>query len=303
VVLEQATLAASIKSFPRDKIVYDPPLTMPVEGPLWLREASKDELVAQWSRIVRMHAVDVREGRRVVDVARDGDGFVVDAEVGADEDRVREVFRASRVVLAIGKRGTPRMLEADIDLAAESNVSYALADARSLAGKRVLVVGLGDAAMEAAVALARQPGTIVTIAHRGEGFRRGRARSIAELQRCMNAGSVRVLFRTQVKRVRVGSVVLETTPEDAIGPAASTRTVPNDAVVVLIGGVPSWELLTRAGIRVARFDRRPAHGGGAETAETAETAESPNATRTSDDLGSDLSTALRVDEGRNGDPP
>jgi thioredoxin reductase len=207
------------------------------------------------------------------------------------------------VVLAIGKRGTPRMLEADIDLAAESNVSYALADARSLAGKRVLVVGLGDAAMEAAVALARQPGTIVTIAHRGEGFRRGRARSIAELQRCMNAGSVRVLFRTQVKRVRVGSVVLETTPEDAIGPAASTRTVPNDAVVVLIGGVPSWELLTRAGIRVARFDRRPAHGGGAETAETAETAESPNATRTSDDLGSDLSTALRVDEGRNGDPP
>ena len=109
VVVEQSTVAASIKSFPRDKIVYDPPLDLPVEGELWLKEATKEELVAQWTRIVRARAIDVREGRRVTGVDRDGGAFVVHS---TREDGSAETFRGSRVVLAIGRRGTPRATRA-----------------------------------------------------------------------------------------------------------------------------------------------------------------------------------------------
>ncbi len=239
VVLEQATVAASIRSFPREKVVHDPPLDLPSVGELWLREATKEELLAQWSRIVRLRSLDVREGHRVLSVARDGDSFVVTFthESGVDDRLV-----ASRVVVATGRRGTPRKLEATIDDGAEEHVHYALADARSFEGKRVVVVGLGDSAMEAAVALARQPGTRVTISYRGDGFRRGKARNIDEVRDLVAKGRIKLLFGTTPRRLLRGSIVLS-------GTGGRERTLPADAVLVLIGGIPAWDLLTRSGVR------------------------------------------------------
>jgi len=268
VVLEQATVAASVKSFPRDKIVYDPPLDLPVEGELWLKEATKEELVAQWSRIVRARAVDVREGRRVVDVQRVAAaagagsdapaGFAVTATCGdriaADApgaDPETETFRAARVVIAIGRRGTPRELDLTIEPGADARVSYALADARSFAGKRVIIAGLGDAAMEAAIAIARQPETTVTLVYRGSGFTRGKSRNVAEVKDLVAKGRVRLLFET------VPIAVAKTTVTVAgVTAGKGRRTLPADALIVLVGGVPSWDLLGRAGIvrRVAAID-------------------------------------------------
>jgi thioredoxin reductase len=237
VVVEQATAAASIKSFPRDKIVHDPPLDLPVEGELWLKEATKEELVAQWTRIIRARALDVREGHRVVGiVAKDG-GFDVQTEPGAE-------LRASRVVLAIGRRGTPRPLEAEVEAGLEGRVAHALADARSFEGKRVLVVGLGDAAMEAALAISRQPGTEVVISYRGASFTRGKTRNIREVERAIEERRLKVLFETQPVAVRRAGVTLRRT-----GVHGGHIQVPADAVLVLIGGIPSWDLLARVGIR------------------------------------------------------
>jgi thioredoxin reductase len=249
VVLEQATVAASIKSFPRDKIVHDPPLELPVEGELWLREATKEELLAQWTRIVRARALDVREGSRVTGLTKDGDAFVVTAE--------GETHRAARVVLAIGRRGTPRSLELDLEPGAESRVSYGLADARSFAGKRVVVVGLGDSAMEAAVALAHQPDTTVTISYRGSDFRRGKSRNVDEIRDLVQRGRVRLLFETVPVAMTRTAVTLA--GAGAKAGKAGRRTVQADALLVLIGGVASWDLLTQCGVlRPGRKDDAPA---------------------------------------------
>lgn len=244
VVLEQASIAASIRSFPRDKIVHDPPLELPIEGELWLREATKEEILAQWTRIVRARELDVREGARVVDVARAGDTFVVTASPAAALDGAAPSLRirSRRLVVATGRRGTPRPLDARIEPAMASRVFYALADARSFAGRKVLVVGLGDAAMEAAVALARQPETTVTISYRGASFQRGKARNIAEVQALVAEGKLRLLFET---------VPLEVTAARGVvlgKPNGQRKSVAVDDVLVLIGGVPSWDLLTRAGL-------------------------------------------------------
>ena len=245
VVLEQATVAASVKSFPRDKIVYDPPLDLPLEGELWMKEATKEELVAQWTRIVRARGIDVREERRVTAIDRDlaiAEGAF--AVTTSREGEPGEVYRAARVVLAIGRRGTPRLLDLAIDPGAEDRIAYALADARSFAGKRIVVAGLGDNAMEAAIALARQPETSVTITHRGATFTRGKTRNIAELKELAAKGRLRILFDTVPVAVSRTTVTVA-----GVTAGKGRRTLQADALLVLVGGVPSWDLLVRAGIR------------------------------------------------------
>jgi thioredoxin reductase/NAD-dependent dihydropyrimidine dehydrogenase PreA subunit len=241
VVLEQATLAATIRAFPRGKIVHDPPIDLPLEGALWLRESTKEELVAQWTRIVRTHRLEVREQHRVTGVEGEAGAFIVAAETPAGP----RTLRAARVILAVGRRGTPRGLDAEVAPGAQARVLHALSDARALAGRRVLVVGLGDSAMEAVAALARQPGTTVTVSYRGAGFVRGRARNIDEVRRLAGSGRVRVLFESRVARVDERGAVLH------VGPGAGQEErVPADVVLALIGGEPSRRLLEASGVRL-----------------------------------------------------
>jgi thioredoxin reductase len=239
VVLEQSTVAATIRAFPRGKLVHDPPIDLPLEGGLWLRESTKEELVAQWTRIVRAHRLDVREQHRVTAVTGDPGTLVVTAET---PDGPRSL-RAARVLLATGRRGTPRQLEAEILPAAVTRVVYALSDARALAGRHVLVVGLGDSAMEAVVALARQPGTTVTVSYRGSAFSRGKARNIDEVRRLAASGRVRLVFGSTVEHVDAEMARLRTAE-------GRVETVAVDVVLALLGGKPSRGLLDAIGVRL-----------------------------------------------------
>ncbi len=240
VTLEQGSIASSIKSFPRNKLVYDPPLDLPIEGELWLKECTKEELLAQWTRIARKRKLAVREGCRVTDVTREPEGHLRIEVVGAD-GRV-ETVRARQLVLAIGKRGTPRRLECEVAPEAEAKLFYSLADARSLAGRRVLVVGLGDSAMEAAVALARQEQTSVTMSYRGTSFTRGKARNIAEVRSLVQRGRIRLVFESQVVRIEESCVLLDV--------GGKQERLGNDVVLAMIGGIASWDLVRKAGVQL-----------------------------------------------------
>jgi thioredoxin reductase/NAD-dependent dihydropyrimidine dehydrogenase PreA subunit len=247
VVLEQGSVAESIRSFPRGKLVFDDANGSPGDARLWLEECTKEELLSRWLRIVRQAALPIREGRRVESVTRDRDGtFVVRAvERGGESGS----FRARRVLLAVGKRGTPRKLDVEVPEAMQSHVHYSLADARSFSGQRVLVVGLGDVAMEAAIALGRQPGTEVTISYRGTGHRRGKRRNIDELGRLVATGRARILFETNVERIDAGRVTLRS--------QAGPRAVACDALLVMIGSVVPWKLLERAGVQREDASQEP----------------------------------------------
>jgi thioredoxin reductase len=233
-VLEQGSVAESIRSFPRGKLVFDQPLSIPLIGDLWLAESTKEELLGHWLRIVRARALPIAEGHRVTAVVRAASGFVVHA---VHEGNTLG-FAAAKVVVAIGKRGTPRRLPVPIPDAAVDRVHYHLADARSLAGQRIVVVGLGDVAMEAAIALCHQPGTTVTVVHRGGGFSRGKARNVAEIERLAAAGRLSLVLGAEIVRVEPGLVQLGPTP----------AALPFDRLLVLIGAVPPWDTLAAMGI-------------------------------------------------------
>ena len=236
-ILEQGSVAESIRSFPRGKLVFDQPLGLPMVGELWLTESTKEELVGKWLRIVRQHALAVLERTRVTAVSRTPQGnFVVQGQ--GDEGAVS--FTATCVILALGQRGTPRKLPTPIPDALLDRVHYTMADARSFAGRRVVIVGLGDVAMEAAVGLSRQPNTEVLVVYRGDGFARGKQRNIDELQRRVSAGRVQLRFATTVAGLTASHLSLE-------GPQGETL-VPWDAMFVMIGAIAPWDFLGRAGV-------------------------------------------------------
>ncbi|MCA9685546.1 MAG: NAD(P)-binding domain-containing protein, partial [Myxococcales bacterium] len=242
-VLEQGSAAESIRSFPRGKLVFDQPLGMPMVGELWLRESSKEELLGKWLRIIHSEALQIREGVRVLGSEAAGAGRLrVRARELVSE---RELdFECARVLLAFGRRGSPRKLEVPIAEAMLDHLHYSLADAASLAGGAILVVGLGDVAMEAAIALANQPDTHVAISYRGADFKRGKRRNIDELRRLAAAGRVELLWGTEVAAVERGRVQLR----DRAGGLVSR---PVDAVLVMIGGEPPNALLRAFGVDLA----------------------------------------------------
>jgi thioredoxin reductase/NAD-dependent dihydropyrimidine dehydrogenase PreA subunit len=251
VALEQGQIGASIRAFPRGKLVFERPLELPLEGELWMEECTKEELVAQWERVVRVHRLPVRPGHRVSAIERlpeeSAARYRLTVTRGEGEsDAPPPVHLSARaLILALGTRGTPRPLPAPVDPAAVARIAYALVDAASFADRRVLVVGLGDSAMEAALALARQPGCQVTVLARGAAFTRGSARTLRELQEAVSAGRIALHFGATVTAVTACGGAAEA--HVTVGTAAPV-TLPFDQMFVFIGGTGPWALLEQAGV-------------------------------------------------------
>jgi thioredoxin reductase len=129
-------------------------------------------------------------------------------------------------------------------------VLYDLIDAASYKGKRILVVGGGDSAVEAALGLAHQPGNRVTLSYRRDAFVRLKARNETRIAEAMRRHTVAVVFNSQPVAVRPASVVLDV--------AGQPREVPNDFVWAFLGGMPPTAFLVRIGVQVGAGERSAA---------------------------------------------
>lgn len=235
-ILERGDIADTIRKYPRHKILLAEPVDIPLYGRLWIADGSKESLLQVWETILANTGVDVRTHRQVRDVTRSGDLFLV-ATAG-------ETLRARRVILAMGRRGTPRRLEVPGE--ERSNVFYDIVEMEAFAGRRVLVVGGGDSAVESAVGLSNQPGTTVTLSYRGGSFHRVKDRNRARLEKAVAGGSPRLLLNSRVIRIDEGRALLEA--------GGLEIDLPLDDVIVRVGGEPPAQFLDRIGIRRIRKD-------------------------------------------------
>lgn len=234
VVLEhEASLGGTVAKYPRKKLVVTRPIELPLHGRIEQREFAKEELVALWQSIAARHALPIEHGHELREVHRGATFELVTS---------RAIVRARFVVLAMGRRGLPRRLGVPGEELAK--VAYSLQDARAFQRRRVLVVGGGESAVEAAVGLAEQPGTEVTLSYRQDGFFRLRPESEARLAEQVRARRVRLLLQSEVTAITPERVDLALKRGEVVEPL----TVANDDLFVLAGGTPPFPLLERAGV-------------------------------------------------------
>lgn len=241
-VLEQDSLGGTVAKYPRQKLVMTQPVDLPLAGRLTRTSYAKEELMEIWQTVAREQELPIHEGVRFHGLQRRNDGLF---EVDSDHGKLRTRF----VALALGRRGTPRRLEVPgEDL---PKVVYSLLDAHGHQGQRILVVGGGDSAVEAALALAEQPGNEVTLSYRQAHFSRLKARNEERIEAAVADGSVRVVLKSQVVGISPEDVELRIDTPD--GPRSAR--IPNDEVFVLIGGTPPFEMLERCGVSFDPADR------------------------------------------------
>jgi thioredoxin reductase/ferredoxin len=232
VTIEQETLGGTVSHFPRGKLVMTAPVKLPVVGTVSFTETTKEALLGFWQDVERKTGVKINYQERLEDiVARDGNYLVKTS---------RHVYRTRCVLLAIGRRGTPRKLGVPgEDLA---KVVYRLIDAGQYAGRRVLVVGGGDSALEAATSIAEQDGAEVTLSYRSGAFSRAKEKNRQKVEQAEAAGRLKVLFNSNVREIGEQRVLLDH--------EGTELSLPNDAVIISAGGVLPTPFLQKIGIEV-----------------------------------------------------
>lgn len=232
VVVEQDSLGGCVFQYPRAKLVMTSPVTLPLVGTVKFGQTSKEALLEFWRDVERRTGLEIRYRERVTSVAREDGGHVVRTTAGE--------YRTAAVLLAIGRRGTPRKL--GVPGEELPKVVYRLTDPEQYAGCDVLVVGGGDSALEAAASIAESGGRKVTLSYRGDGFSRAKAANRERIDRLSRSGRLDVLLKSDVRRISEDRVIV-----DADGRMAE---LPNDAVIVCAGGILPTDFLRDVGIAV-----------------------------------------------------
>ncbi|MDE3011455.1 MAG: NAD(P)-binding domain-containing protein [Pseudomonadota bacterium] len=232
VIIEQEdNLGGSVYHYPRNKIAMTAPVNLPVIGKMQFKEVRKETLLEFWQGVVQKTQLNVKFRTRMEKIEHDpAGGFIVHT--------AQEALHTRLVLLAIGRRGTPRKL--DVPGEEQSKVVYRLIDPAQYRGQHVTVVGGGDSALEAAIALSEEDGTSVTLSYRSEAFSRVKEKNRQRLKEQQDAGRIRVELKSKVRAIHKDHLDFETT--------SGREQLPNDIIIICAGGILPTALLKDIGI-------------------------------------------------------
>jgi thioredoxin reductase len=230
--VEQDSLGGAVFQYPRGKLVMTAPVELPIVGKVQFRNTSKEELLKFWTQACDGNALKIRYRERVESMENKDGAFHVRTST--------QQYVAANVLLAIGRRGTPRKLGVPgEDL---PKVVYRLIDPEQYRGRQVIVVGGGDSALEAAASIAELGDTSVILSYRGDAFQRAKQRNRQRVDDASAKGQLKVLLNSQIREIRTDSVLLKQSGQD--------MKVANDAVIVSAGGILPNDFLRSIGIKV-----------------------------------------------------
>lgn len=230
--LEQESLGGTVAHYPRGKLVMTKPVDLPIIGKVKIKDPSKERLLEFWQGVEQQSGIDIQYGERVTEISTLGDGFEVKTTKGSYSTRT--------VLLAIGRRGTPRKLGVPgEDL---SKVVYRMIDPEQYAGRRVIVVGGGDSALEAAAEIAEQPDTNVILSYRNEAFSRARQRNRERVDQLSKDGKLKVIMESNLVAIAPDHIIIEK--------KGVKKKTANDDVIICAGGILPTAFLKSFGVEV-----------------------------------------------------
>jgi len=232
VTLEQELLGGTVAHYPRGKLVMTAPARLPMVGKFNFRETTKEELLEFWQGIAKDTGVQIGYGERVEQISKEQDIFTVVSN--------KNMYQARTVLLAIGRRGSPRKLEVPGENLPK--VTYRLIDPEQYRGQHVLVVGGGDSALEAACSIAELPGSVVTLSYRSGSFTRAKPKNRERVQAAVDDGTLSVLMSSTVRQIDRQHVYLVQNEQPV--------KIANDTVIINAGGILPTAFLRNIGIAV-----------------------------------------------------
>jgi thioredoxin reductase (NADPH) len=235
--LEQSEIGGTVSKYPRQKLVLTSPVEFPMHGKFKKTELSKENLLEFWGQVLKRADFKCKTGQKVENIVMGDDGVFHVTTLDSE-------YRARHVILALGKTGNPRKL--GVKGEELSKVMYRLIEADHYVNKKILVVGGGDSAVEAAMGLASQVGNTVTLSYRQGTFSRIKERNSQRVQEFMKKGKLKVLFNSNPVEFRQDAVLIDVN--------GTKQTMPNDFVWIFAGGEPPTDFLKKIGVGFANRD-------------------------------------------------
>jgi thioredoxin reductase/Pyruvate/2-oxoacid:ferredoxin oxidoreductase delta subunit len=235
--VDEGEMGGTVAKYPRQKLVMTTPVEFPMHGKFKKMELSKEELLAFWNKVLQRADFKLRQGEKVEDVKKGEDGIFTVVTT-------KNQYRSHAVILAIGKGGSPRKL--GVKGEELPKVMYRLIETDHYVNKKILVVGGGDSAVEAAMGLAYQVGNNVTLSYRKEAFSRIKERNAQRIADCMRKGKVKVIFNSAPVEFKQNSAVLDVN--------GKLQEIPNDSVWIFAGGEPPTAFLKKIGVGFGMHD-------------------------------------------------
>lgn len=234
VTVEQDSLGGTVAHFPRGKIVMTAPAKLPIVGEFSFRETTKETLIDFWQDVEKSTGMQVNYQEGVADIKPlEGGGYCVTT--------TKAEYRTRTVLLAIGRRGTPRKL--DVPGEDQTKVVYRLNDPADYQHQHVMIVGGGDSALEAATTIADEPGTTVTLSYRSGAFSRAKQKNRERVDQAVASGKLTVMLSSNVQEIGEDTVTI--TDE-----AGETHCLDNNGIIICAGGILPNGFLKTVGINV-----------------------------------------------------
>ena len=229
---QEDSFGGTVYHYPRNKVVMTAPVQLPIVGKVKFGEVSKETLLEFWTNVLKRTGLKINFFERMESVKPDGQGFLVRTS--------KQEYRTRSILLAMGRRGTPRKL--DVRGEEQAKVVYRLIDPEQYRGRHVLVVGGGDSALEAAIACAEQPGTKVTLSYRSEAFSRVKQKNRDQVQNAESKGKLKIMLSSNLEEIGTDTVSLDQ--------GGKKVKIENDAVIVCAGGILPTPFLKEIGVQV-----------------------------------------------------
>ncbi|VAX29500.1 Thioredoxin reductase [hydrothermal vent metagenome] len=231
--LEQDSLGGTVFTYPRSKIVMTSPMDLPLYGRLKLVETTKSELLDVWVNVLKSNEITIRENEKVNEIQKFYNTFKVISS--------KNKYTTKKVLLAIGRRGTPRKL--GVPGEGKEKVAYRLLEPELIHNKNILVVGGGDSAVEAAMILSDENNN-VTLSYRKGDFTRIKPKNMERINEKIESNLINMLFNSTVTRILDDSVELKINNEETIN-------IDNELVYIFIGGELPTKFLEHVGIKIS----------------------------------------------------
>ncbi len=236
VTLEQDSLGGTVYTFPRSKIVMTSPMDLPLYGKAKLFNTSKDELLKLWTKVISEHNIEIKEHTKVEHIIPVEDGcFKI-------VTNTNEEYICNHVLLAIGKRGSPRKL--NVPGEDSQKVAYRLLEPENIQNKKVLVVGGGDSAIETVLLLKDENEAILS--YRKDKFARLKPKNKEKVQQAIDDGSLNIIFNSNVVSINENDVLLKIDEEDEV------KQLENDLVYIFAGGELPTSFLEKTGVKITK---------------------------------------------------